>query len=113
MYDSMETLFKKLPVILYILPLVSTVIIVNEYEFIQSGERPSSNTGVLSEVRIGNRTTARIGCGLECNRIPECIGFDLIKMDITVCRTLSGFVSLTPSVNPENQTFRYQKVGQL
>ena len=52
MYDSMENLFKKLPLMLYILPLVSTVIIVNEYEFIQSGERPSSNACFLSEVLI-------------------------------------------------------------
>ena len=95
------------------LPLVSMINVMHRYTFIQSGQLPPSRTCVLNELQIQNRTTPLIGCGLKCNEIPQCIGFDLTKMDTTFCRLLSGFASLRQVSNLVNQTYRYQEVCSI
>ncbi|XP_048755555.2 ficolin-2-like [Ostrea edulis] len=95
-------------VIFMILPLVVTSRVENGYVVIQTGQLPSKSCA-LYEFPVVGTSSARIQCGIECNKLNHCIGMDVIESDVNVCRLLSGFSALIPANSSNNHCSRYQK----
>lgn len=99
---------------LCVFPLVSMVIKEQKYVLTEPHETATAEVCVLKDVFVSNRSSAKIQCGAECNKVQfgRCKFVDVINGDPPICRLITGFK--TPEkVSPghlSDQFVRYKKV---
>lgn len=84
----------------------------NTFRYVQSGNT-TSNSCILNEFPIENlKVSARLQCGMPCNALSQCVGFDIMESISKTCRLLRGFTALIPS-HTTSGAVRYEKVHVL
>lgn len=84
----------------------------NTFRYVQSGNT-TSNSSILNEFPIENpKVSARLHCGMPCNALSQCVGFDIIGSLAKTCRLLRGFTALIPS-HTTSEAVRYEKVHRI